>query len=339
MSRLRQFLKTTTGKLALSYLAIIMLMSLGFSVVFYNTSYRALGRQLPPPNMFEPRNRGELMEPNQTVDDFFRDRINEARQELLMRLVGLNILILVGGSAISYYLARRTLKPIEDNMEAQSQFISDASHELRTPLAVLRTLNEVALRKKKVSSAEAREVFEHNIEEVAKLRQLTDSLLHLAKNDKNTVTFSSLDIADIVSDALNTIIPIAQEKHITVEDSVPKLMVQGSKASLTQLLVIILDNAVKYSPENGVVYVTASKDNKSVSINIKDEGPGIKAVHLPHIFERFYRAETSRNKNQVDGFGIGLALAKKIAEQHNGEIVASSTLGKGSTFTLRLPLS
>lgn len=338
-NRIKVFLKTATARLTLSYLLIIMLMSLVFSFVFYNASYSALSRQLPPPNVVQLGIRADFLGNNQSIDEFLRQRVDEGRRELRVRLIGINILILVGGSVFSYYLARRTLKPIEDNMEAQSQFVSDASHELRTPLTALQTTNEVALRKGKISSKDAKDIFEHNIEEVAKLRQLTDSLLNLAKNDGGDPVFAQVDVTDVVTDALNNVINSALEKNITVDDKVPKINIRGDKNRLAQALTIILDNAIKYSPEDSNIHVTAQKNAKHLSVSVEDEGIGIKAVHLPHIFERFYRADSSRSKNTAEGFGIGLALAKKIIEQHNGEIIASSTPGKGSIFTLRLPLS
>mgnify|MGYP001351301775 CR=1 FL=1 len=337
--KLKIFLKTTTARLTLSYLVIIMIMSVGFSLVFYNTSYTALGRQIPPPNAFGFQTRNTAFGNSQSIDEFLRERVAEGRRELAMRLVGLNILILLGGSAVSYYLARRTLKPIEENMEAQNQFVSDASHELRTPLTALQTTNEVALRKSKVSSPEAKEIFKHNVEEVTKLKLLTDSLLNLAKTDNGVTNFRLIDISDVVTDALNKVVNTALEKDITVDDNVPKIKVRGNKDSLSQAVAIILDNATKYSPHKSKVEITAQEDTKYMWISVKDEGAGIKAVHLPHIFDRFYRADSSRSKQAAEGFGIGLALAKKIIEQHNGEIIAASTPGKGSTFTIKLPLS
>lgn len=337
--RLKVFFQTTTARLTLSYLVIIMVMSLGFSFVFYNTSYKALGRQIPPPNAFGFQTRNTAFGNTQSIDEFLRKRVEEGRRELAMRLIGLNVLILIGGSAVSYYLARGTLKPIEDNMEAQNQFVSDASHELRTPLTALQTTNEVALRKSKISSPEAKEVFKHNIDEVTKLKLLTDSLLNLAKTDNGVTNITLVDITDVVTDALNKVVNAALEKEITVDDNVPKISVRGNKDSLSQAVAIILDNAIKYSPTKSSIRITAQKDTKYAWLSIKDEGVGIKAIHLPHIFDRFYRADSARSKHTVGGFGIGLAIAKKIVEQHNGEIVAASTPAKGSTFTIKLPLS
>ena len=281
IQKLTSFLKTATGKLTISYLIIIMIMSIGFSFVFYTTSYSALGRQLPPPNVLELRSRQEILGTNQTIEDFFKARIEEGRRELLLRLVGLNLLILAGGSALSYYLARRTLRPIEENMEAQSQFVSDASHELRTPLTVLQTTNEVALRKSKGSLSEAKEVFLHNVEEVTKLRLLTDNLLNLAKTGNDNLDFTQIDLSDVVSDALNRVVNTALEKNITIDDQVSKITIRGNKDCLSQAVAIILDNAIKYSPAGSDIQITAKKDNKFVYLSVKDEGIGIKAVHLP----------------------------------------------------------
>lgn len=314
-------------------------MSVGFSIVFYNTSSHALGRQLPPPDAFSFRTSTNFFSSQGNANQFFRQRIDEGRRELMTRLVLINVLVLVGGSAVSYYLARRTLQPIEENMEAQSQFVSDASHELRTPLTALKTTNEVAMRKSKISSTDAEEVFKNNIEQVNKLQQLTDSLLNLAKNENGNSNFKPVDLSTVTADALNAIAEVAVSKKITIEDNVPKLLVRGEKASLTQALVTILDNAVKYSHKNSIVSITGDKDANYALLNVKDQGIGIKAVHLPHIFDRFYRVDASRSKNVSDGFGIGLSLAQKIIEQHDGEIVAASTAGKGSNFTLKLPLS
>lgn len=334
-----QFLKTTTARLAGSYLAIIMLMSIGFSIVFYNASSHELGRQVPPPGAFGVERYDQFRGPGPRLDYFFEQRIAEGRHALLTRLIYLNTLALIAGSLVSYYLARRTLEPIEANMEAQSQFVSDASHELRTPLTALQTTNEVALRKSSVSSKEAKEIFGHNVAEVVKLRQLTDSLLKLAKNGNGGHTLAPVPLGDVVSDAMNAVVNSALEKKISIEDKVPKMSVLADKPSITQALVTILDNAVKYSPAKSTIYVSASKQGKYAILVVKDEGIGIKPEHLPHIFDRFYRADVSRNKQHNEGFGIGLALAKKIIEQHDGEIIAESKHGKGSTFILKIPLS
>lgn len=339
--KVKRAIKTPTARLAISYLAIIMLMSVSFSVVFYNTSAHEVGRHVDLPPSITQDFSEDTTRPNRDpeLDAFFRQRAAEVRHALLMRLIAINLLVLAGASFMSYYLARRTLRPIEANMEAQTQFVSDASHELRTPLTALQTINEVALRKSKISSTDANNIFQQNVEEVIKLRQLTDSLLNLAKNDSKQLTTKPTDLSNIVSDALNIVLESALAKDIAIEDNVPKLSVLADESNLAQAVVTILDNAIKYSPPKSTVYISAVQQGTYALLSIRDEGVGIKAVYLPHIFDRFYRVDDSRNKVQNEGFGIGLSLAKKIIEQHNGKIFVKSTPAKGSTFTLKIPLS
>lgn len=316
-----------------------MLMSIGFSVVFYNTSSHELGRQLPPPSSFGVNRYADFQGSGPRIDDFFEDRISEGRHQLLLKLIFVNITALLVGGIISYSLARRTLEPIEKNMEAQAQFVSDASHELRTPLTVLQTTNEVALRRKNISTAEAKKLLTFNIQEAEKLRNITDNLLRLAKLENDTLDRTSVPATDIVSDALNMVVGSAVAKDIAIEDSVRKdVQVHADKASLTQALTTVIDNAIKYSPVKSIVRVVVTADNHNAYFVIADEGPGISAENLPHIFERFYRADESRNKQQHEGFGIGLSIAKKIIDKHGGEISVISS-ESGATFTIKVPLS
>lgn len=336
-NNVKKIIKNSTIRLTLSYLAIIMLMSFGSSLIFYRISYDAIGRQLMQVETIGTQTRGLGLSDLITINEFLQERIAEVRHELSMRLIFINLLILLVGSVISYLLARKTLQPIAKNIEAQEQFISDASHELRTPLTAIQTTNEVALRKNNITSPEAKDILKNNIEEVAKLKQLVDSLLHLAKADGNAYNFTKLDLSDVVSEALNKVATTAIAKNIAINDAVPKISITGNKESLSQAIAIILDNAIKYSPDNSHVNISAKKTSKLVTIKIKDQGIGIKKIHLPHIFERFYRADSSRSKSLIDGFGIGLALAKKIVEQHDGKVIVTSTPGKGSTFSLTIP--
>lgn len=338
----RHFLGTPTARLAASYLLVVMVMSLSFSVVSYNTSSRELGRQIPPSSLFSTGRRGsanDLTAPR--INDFLQDRIDEGRHTLLARFILVNLLVLASGAVLSYYLARRTLQPIEDSMEAQAQFISDASHELRTPLTAIQTTNEVALRDKKMSLNGAKTVIRQNVEEVAKLKALTDGLLTLARHeaDGEELPYEPVSVQDIASDAMNRVMPAALEKHIAIDDQTPQLMVFGDRQALAQALVILLDNAIKYSPERTTVYVTGNKRSKQVVLSVRDEGPGIRPYDMRKIFDRFYRADQSRSAQHVTGHGIGLALAKKIVEQHGGEISVASSIGKGSTFSLKLPVA
>lgn len=338
----KDFFGSATARLAASYLLIIMVMSLSFSLVSYNTSSRALGRQLPPDSLYQDDHPDDGFSPYPRVNAYLKDRIDEGRHALLGRFILVNILVLAGGGALSYYLARRTLKPIEDSMEAQSQFISDASHELRTPLTSIQTTNEVALRNKKLDIAGARTVLGQNVEEVEKLKVLTDGLLNLARQDTqggSNTTFQPVNLQDATSEAMNRVMQLALDKDIAIEDKTQPTMALGNQQTLIQALVILLDNAIKYSPKATTIHIETTKRTKQAQISVHDQGPGIRPYDLRKIFDRFYRADQSRSNQHVAGNGIGLALAKKIVEQQHGEIGVTSAAGKGSTFIIRLPLA
>lgn len=332
-----RFLRTTTSRLALTYLAIIMLMSIGFSIVFYNTSANQLNRQLPPGSFYGTAFEGVDLRHN--VDQFLRDRINEGRRALLTRLILLNLLVLSLGGVLSYYLARRTLMPIEDSMEAQSRFVSDAAHELRTPLTAIQTSNEVALRKAKLSLPEAKELIEQNTNDVIKLKQLSDGLLQLAVKDNRSPDLAPVSLQDVALEAMNQVVGLAQAKGITVQDEVPDIKVVADKQGLVQALVALLDNAIKYSEPNTTITLGGYAKGKFAYLNVRDQGMGIRAADLPHIFRRFYRADRSRSKLTQEGYGLGLSIAEAVIKAQRGEISASSQLGKGSVFIIKLTLA
>lgn len=364
------FIKSTTARLAGSYLLIIMAMSIGFSYVFYQTSSHELGRQLPPPSVFVGNanaggntitiSDGDTTTATPTITTaapssadvqvreiradsrytkFFQKRIDEARDELLAKLLLLNLVALVVGAGLSYYLARRTLRPIEAAMATQRRFVTDASHELRTPLTAILTSNEVALRNGDLKLQQAKDVIKSNVEEVKKLKDLTDGLLNLAKQNGSSLMIKPVSLQQIVSDAMNRVIPAAQAKEISVDDKSPNIKVLGDKSALTQVMVILLDNAIKYSPSKTTIHLEGHKKDGRGFLAVRDEGRGISPVDLPHIFDRFYRADKSRTNSEADGYGIGLAIARKIVKQHDGKIAADSTLGEGSVFVIELPLA
>lgn len=331
------FLRPATLRLAASYLAIIMVLSIGFSYVLYRTSARELERQIPPQSLFvsSPTDFGEGLE----YHTFWQQRLEEGRSHLLGRLATLNLSVLVFGAAFSYYLARRTLRPIESAMEAQSRFVADASHELRTPLTALLASNEVALRKSQLTAKQAKDVLKSNNEEIIKLKDLTDGLLSLAAEDYNNLTLQPVSLQDVAGEAMNRVLAAAQAKKISIQDDVPAIKVFGDSSKLAQAVTILLDNAIKYSPDKSTVYLTAKTKDGHGSLSVRDEGTGIAAKDLPRIFDRFYRADPARTKSATNGYGIGLSIAHKIVEQHHGDITVASTPGQGSAFVIRLPLA
>ncbi len=359
--RLTRFLKSATARLAGTYLIIIMAMSIGFSFVFYHTSSSVLGRQLPPDSVLHGQTvqvssdssqplataaddktttANQSSSAHQELDEYLHQRIDEGRSDLLHRLIYLNIGALLVGSVVSYGLARRSLKPIERAMEAQAQFVSDASHELRTPLTAIQTSNEVFLRRPNAKISDARRLIEQNTGDVKRLKSLTDGLLQLSQESNQTVlTFTPLHIQDIVSDALTQVVPQASLKDIAVHDDAPDILILGDRATLVQALVILLDNAVKYSNQSSKVYITAHAKSKYAYLTVRDEGIGIPASDLPFLFRRFYRADNARTGGDRAGYGLGLPIAKQIIDNHHGNIEVTSSPGKGSSVTIKLALA
>lgn len=327
-------LKRDVLRLAGTYLIIIMTMSVVFSAIFYSTAARELAR---PPREGMQMTGGYRLQNGDNLSDYLSERADQGRASLLGQLVIVNVMMLAVGALISYLLAERTLKPIEENMEAQAQFVSDASHELRTPLTAIRTTNEVALRDKKLTIKQARQVIEENVTDITRLQVLTDSMLGLLK-DEDTVLQHDVDTQAAVNEAMNAVVPQAFEKRITIEDSAVAATVRGNPQAITQLMTILLDNAIKYSSANSTVRVSSAQTSRSVTLSVQDEGMGMDKDTIAHIFTRFYRADKARTQQGVHGYGLGLAIAKKIVDAHRGAIHVESAPGKGTTFYVELPL-
>lgn len=327
-------LKHDVMRLAGTYLIIIMTMSVVFSAIFYSTAARELDRA--------PRNNGPganafVAQDRDDIRDYLSERADEGRAALLVELVVINVLMLGIGAVLSYVLAERSLRPIEENMEAQMQFVSDASHELRTPLTAMRTTNEVVLRDTKLTLKQARQTITENIDDIIRLQYLTDSMLGLLKDDDKVALRQEVDLQQVAGDAMNAVVQQAIEKDITIEDSVSQVVVQGNPQALTQLVTILLDNAIKYSPVESVITVSAERSSRHVTLAVRDEGVGMDEATISQIFTRFYRADKARTQEGVSGYGLGLAIAKKIVDAHHGKIHVESAPDKGTTFRIELP--
>ncbi len=324
-------------RLALSYLTIIMILSIAFSVVIYAVTMAQLNRPLPPPRS-TLTSQPWINSPDDTAQNRFSERVNQTKDSLLVSLAVLNIGMLAAGGWVSYSLARRTLKPIEDAMDTQSQFISDASHELRTPLTALQTTIEVALRKKHIDNLKARQVLEKSGAEVNKLRDLAETLLTLAQIDAQTVKKEAIKIDELTADVVESLQDVAHLKNIHLEKTVEPATVRGDKTSLVQVLTILVDNAIKYSPNNSSIHIFMEQTKHKVTISVQDQGIGISERDQKRIFERFYRADTARTRTATSGLGLGLAIAHSICVRQGYELSLMSTLGEGSMFSIAVPV-
>lgn len=327
-------------KLTAWYLLIIMLVSMVFSFAIYNGINREFGRFESAQELRLERERSTLL-PLQSRGSRIFDplMISQAREHLTLTLILLNLGILVISGFAGYFLAGKTLKPIKEMVDEQNRFITDSSHELRTPLTSLKTTIEVALRDKNLNLYSAKKLLKSNLEDVDSLQILSDDLIKLAQsqNPNGNFVFENVSVAEILSAAIDKIKPLAGKNKISIKTHIKNLEIEGDKKSLTETLVILLDNAVKYSNKNSSVEISSGKDDGHFMISVSDKGIGIESKDLPFIFDRFYRVEKSRSKD-VAGYGLGLSIAKKIISVHNGSISVKSKKGKGTTFTIKLPV-
>jgi signal transduction histidine kinase len=330
-------------RLTFWYLALLMILSIFFSVILYSVSTAELtANQRKLENLLQ---KGAFLERGQPAFlEFNRaqlDQLEESRKSIQDNLINFNLVVLLAGGGLSYLLARRTLQPIEQAHEDQQRFTADASHELRTPLTAMRTELEVALRDPKLTLEESKQLHKSTLEEIGNLESLSKGLLALAGYDHQGIQkrFQALQVADLIKKAIQRTEKAASAKAITLKVAAENIRVRGDEWALTELIAILLENAVKYSPEKSAVAVKAfpASHGQVVKIRVSDQGVGIKEADLPHIFHRFYRGDQSRTKSSANGYGLGLSIAQKIVDLHEGGIEVSSTEGSGSEFTIILP--
>jgi two-component system, OmpR family, sensor kinase len=232
------------------------------------------------------------------------------------------------------------IQRLHDSFAQIRQFSADASHELRTPLTIVRGEIEIALRSPKTPE-EYRRVLASTLEEVLRLTTIIDNLLTLAKADQRLfeAQFSEVNLKDLAEELFEDSEVLAAEKKIAVTLNAPlPITIVGDKTRLRQLFLNLIDNAVKYTPPSGRVAMTVVRENDVALFRIADSGMGIPASDIPRIFDRFYRVDKARSR-EMGGSGLGLAIAQWIAELHRGSITVTSEPGKGSVFTVRLPMN
>lgn len=328
----------TRIKLTAWYLVIIMIISLLFSAVIYsivNSEYVRFERMQI--RIQEEIQNGVMQRgPSPRYVQINPQAIQDARKHLIYTLGIINVGIFVFAGGAGYFLAGRTLRPIKKSLDEQKRFVSDSSHELRTPLASLRSEIEVGLLDKKITLEKSKKILESNLEEVISLQLLSDRLLDLAQNGKaiKKDSMEVLSVKDVVDSAIKKTEKKAKVKKIEINEKISNSIILGIEDRIIEAFVIIIDNAIKYSPSKSTIEIFSKEKNDSVYISIKDSGIGISKKDIDQIFERFYRAQESRSE---EGYGLGLSIAKRIVESHGGKIEVDSKINIGSTFTIILP--
>jgi signal transduction histidine kinase len=273
-----------------------------------------------------------------------QDRTAEQRtlETMLAVLIvgGLVVLIVAFGFGTVY--ARRALVPIRESLanqrtalRRQREFAADASHELRTPLTVVRSSVDYLLRHRSEPVATVGTALEDIDEEITHMTSIVEDLLLLARSDSGAVELDrvSLDLGDVAADGASALSKPATDRGVRVEVDPQPAVIAGDPARLRQLVMILVDNAIRHSPADGRVGVQVRADGGGAALVVEDDGPGIRPEDLPHLFERFYRAQGAPG----GGTGLGLAIASWIVNRHGGRIEVANRAEGGARFVVHLP--
>lgn len=244
---------------------------------------------------------------------------------------------LVFSSIGGIILTRQAMQPVEQSFQRLKQFTADASHELRGPLMAIKSNVAVALKYPEGMRDSDAEKFKAINSAVSQMTQLTEDLLFLARNDQApSQAHDPVDLGKILENLVRLYAPQAQEKGIHLEAHLSEnLYLLGEPDRLSRLFSNLIENALRYTPEGGIVQIQARKNAYYLQVQVRDTGVGIAPEHLKHIFDRFSRVDRPRSYHN-GGFGLGLAIARAIAQNHGGIITVTSTVGVGSCFTVRL---
>ena len=258
-------------------------------------------------------------------------------QKLIIRFMVIILLTTIAFCIFSYFFTRKLLEPIKESQEKQELFIAAASHEIRNPVNTIISALEAA---ENGSEEQRRNFSDIAKKEGKRLKTLTEDLLTIARTKTGKFNFETTpeEIDTIIIECYEAFIAPAQAKSISMkitipDESVPKAMVNPIR--LKQVISILLNNAISYTPENGTVHLSYTIDQQYHTISVSDSGPGISEEDKEHLFEYFYRADHSREDRSH--FGLGLAIAKEIVELHNGNIRVMNGKDKGTEFIVELP--
>jgi two-component system, OmpR family, sensor histidine kinase CiaH len=277
----------------------------------------------------------------QVVARLLGRRLEEFDIAFRQRLLSLNAVLLIIAGFGSYVLSGLSLKPFRENAERVEEFAADVSHELRTPLTTI--LMEIVAHQKthKTIHQDEQQLYKNIQEEVERMRRIVIGLLALVRQDLPHLKHAvhKVNVVEVIHDVCTQLRPVAAQKKITLNcpDTSTSLYALIDQDHLKQVLLILVDNALKFNVPQGSVTLKAKKDHNMLLLEVNDTGVGIPEEELQYIFNRFWRAQKV-SRHQQSGAGLGLTIAKKIIESYNGKIKVSSRLGEGTTFCLYLPI-
>jgi two-component system, OmpR family, sensor histidine kinase CiaH len=262
--------------------------------------------------------------------------VGDALSGLVRQLVLASGIAIILGALASLLMATRSLRPISQAFQRQREFVADASHELRTPLTLIRTNVEAWLRR---SNGQTRTYAQSIVQEVEQLNRIVGDLTTLALADAKQLRLDSrpVELNEVVRGLITQATPLADERGVLLRpDLNGGVRVDADLVRVRQLLLILIDNALSHTPSGGEVSVGVARENGRAHVIVTDTGEGIPTSDLPHIFERFYRADKARTREN-GGSGLGLAIAKWIVEAHKGDIAVTSAEGRGTEVAISLP--
>lgn len=264
---------------------------------------------------------------------------NQTLRSLLITLLVVGLIMLVIIFFISMYFANSAVKPIAKAWENQKQFVADASHELKTPLSIIQANYDVLMDNRDETINNQMKWLGYMKMATDRMAKMITNLLDLAKLDQVNPhpEMKLIHISGLIEEMVFSMEAAAKEKEIHITDSIePEIMLNSNSDKIKQLVMILLDNAHKYTNEKGKIDITLEKDKKAIIFRVRNTGKGITKDDLPNIFNRFYRGDRSRHIEQ-NSFGLGLSIAKSITSELGGEIHASSEENKWTEFTVMFP--
>ena len=264
--------------------------------------------------------------------------LHEVTENLFDILVVSDIVLLFMTLIVSYMLARKTLAPLAESYQRQRQFVADAAHELRTPLSVLKAGGEVLLHGER-STLQYRQFITESQDEINRLITLSNDLLFLVRHAEGRVrTTTSFSLSDVCATQCERLVAYATQKGVTMSHQVDAgVILVGNHDDMMRLVLNVLKNAVDYNTEGGTVTLSLKKTHNEAVLRITDTGIGIAPEDIPHIFERFFKADVARTQSPAIGSGLGLAIVKEIADAHGGTLRVTSIKSEGTTIELRVP--
>lgn len=327
--------KTARFKLTLWYGASVALILMSFSLILYFNMAQSLKEDVEVERETEVEGSAAGNSQDRHLEELF---VSASLAKLREILVASNLGVLLLSMGASYWLAGRTLRPIDEVLKRERRFTAGASHELRTPLTVIQSGADMMLQRKR-SPEEYEETLRDIREEAVYMSQVVADLLTLARDGtaSRQVFKEPVHLRVLLEEIIRRMEPVAAARGLRLESRLEiDSVVQGDQQRLRQMFFNLVENAIKYNKDDGEVFVGLQREAHWAKVEVKDTGMGMTAEDLRHVFEPFYRVDKARSR-QLGGSGLGLAICDWVIRAHNGHIDVVSQIDQGTTFTVWLP--